>query len=212
MNQTAKTGLTIYAALAAAQQQMGKAVKDSDNPHFKSKYADLSNVMDACIPALNANGFAVIQPTVDDESGRYVETVLLHESGESLKCRVPLIVQKNDMQGYGSAVTYARRYGLMCMAGIAPEDDDGNAAAKAAPDPKAEHEAGVAAALKAISRESDMDSLGAYWADLYKTRRSIADDNRVIAAKDKRKDDLKLADKADADLGGDGIPDFGATK
>jgi hypothetical protein len=133
MNQIDKPGMSIYAALAAAQQQMGKALKDSDNPHFKSKYADLSSVMDACIPALNANGFAVIQPTVDDESGRYVETVLLHESGESLKCRVPLIVQKNDMQGYGSAVTYARRYGLMCMAGIAPEDDDGNAAAKAAP-------------------------------------------------------------------------------
>lgn len=123
----------IFAALAAAQMQMGKALKDSSNPAFKSKYADLASVMDACMAALNGNGIAVFQPTVDDESGRYVKTILAHVSGETLDCRVPLIVQKNDMQGYGSAVTYARRYGLMSMAGIAPEDDDGNAAAKAAP-------------------------------------------------------------------------------
>jgi len=125
---------SIAAALTAAQMQMGKALKSANNPHFRSKYADLGSVMDACLPALNANGIAVIQPTTDDETGRYVETVFVHgESGQELRCRVPLIVQKNDMQGYGSAVTYARRYGLMSMAGIAPEDDDGNAAARAAP-------------------------------------------------------------------------------
>lgn len=125
----------IATALAKAQAEMGKALKQSNNPHFKSKYADLGNVMDACLPALNAAGIAVIQPTGEDEHGRYVETVLIHgESGENLTCRVPLIVSKNDMQGYGSAVTYGRRYGLMTMAGIAPEDDDGNAAAKAAPE------------------------------------------------------------------------------
>lgn len=121
-------------ALAKAQMSMGKALKDSTNPHFKSKYADLSSVMDACLPALNENGIAVIQPTTDDEGGRYVTTTLIHgESGEELSCRVPLIVAKNDMQGYGSAVTYARRYGLMAMAGIAPDDDDGNEAAKPPP-------------------------------------------------------------------------------
>lgn len=127
----------IAAALAKAQTEMGKALKQSNNPHFKSKYADLGNVMDACLPALNAAGIAVIQPTGEDDHGRFVETVLIHESGESLNCRVPLILNKNDMQGFGSAVTYARRYGLMAMAGIAPEDDDGNAAAKAAPKPEA---------------------------------------------------------------------------
>jgi hypothetical protein len=124
----------IATALAAAQINMGKALKQASNPHFRSKYADLGSVMDACLPALNAHGIAVIQPTGEDEIGRFVETRLIHgESGEQLSCRVPLIVSKNDMQGYGSAVTYARRYGLMAMAGIAPEDDDGNAAAKAAP-------------------------------------------------------------------------------
>ena len=113
----------IAKALATAQMNMGKALKQSNNPHFRSKYADLGNVMDACLPALN-----------EDDKGRYVETILIHgESGEKLSCRTPLIVQKNDMQGFGSAQTYARRYGLMAMAGIAPEDDDGNAASKAAP-------------------------------------------------------------------------------
>ena len=123
----------IYAALAKAQSEMGKALKESANPHFRSKYADLGNVMDACLPALNANGIAVVQPFVPGELGHVVKTILYHESGESIECSVPLLLGKQDMQGLGSAITYARRYGLMSMAGIAPEDDDGNAAAKAAP-------------------------------------------------------------------------------
>ena len=123
----------IAAALAAAQAQMGKALKSANNPHFKSKYADLSSVVDATMPALNANGIAVIQPMQESETGRVVMTKFIHTSGEVLECAIPLIVAKNDMQGMGSAITYARRYGLMSLAGIAPEDDDGNAAAQAAP-------------------------------------------------------------------------------
>lgn len=117
----------IAKALASAQMEMGKALKQSNNPHFRSKYADLGNVMDACMPALNKHGIAVVH-TIRDES---VVTMLIHESGEVLECPVPLLLGKRDMQGLGSAVTYARRYGLMSLAGIAPEDDDGNAAAKA---------------------------------------------------------------------------------
>lgn len=90
---------------------------------------------------------------------------------------------------------------------VSAVDADYRAAEKAAaPDPKAEHEVAVASALKAISRETDMESLGAYWADLYRSRRAIADDKRVIVAKDQRKSDLKLVDKVDADLDGDKIP------
>ena len=180
----------IFGALAAAQLQMGPALKDSSNPAFKSKYADLSSVMAACLPALNSNGIAVFQPTGEDEAGRFVRTILAHSSGETIECRVPLIVGKNDMQGYGSAVTYARRYGLMSMAGIAPEDDDGNAAAKAAPDPRAEFEADVAQAVRGIGREATMESLGALWADLIKRQRAVAEDARVIKAKDAKKAEL----------------------
>jgi len=105
---------SLASALARAQSEMGKALKSANNPHFNKKYADLASVADACMPSLTKHGIAVIQPTFDDDTGRYVKTILIHgESGETLECRVPLIVQRNDMQGYGSAVTYARRYGLM---------------------------------------------------------------------------------------------------
>lgn len=191
----------IFHALAAAQAQMGKAIKDSTNPAFRSRYADLASVMDACLPALNANGIAVYQPTIDDDSGRFVETILAHESGETIRCRVPLIVQKNDMQGYGSAVTYARRYGLMCMAGIAPEDDDGNAAAKAAPVVEEAKGGPTPAQIASDSlRDADtLDALAAIWRDLPPAVKSAPS---VIRAKDARKAELQPP----ADLGGDEIP------
>lgn len=148
----------IYSALAAAQAEMGPALKDSTNPAFRSKYADLASVMAACMPALNRHGICVWQPICDEDGKRYVKTVLAHESGETLECRVELIVAKNDMQGYGSAVTYARRYGLMSMAGIAPEDDDGNAAAKAAPKGEALVETSDKPLVNAF-RDAVLDSL-----------------------------------------------------
>jgi hypothetical protein len=159
--------------------------------------------MAACLPALNSNGIAVFQPTGEDEAGRFVRTILAHSSGETIECRVPLIVGKNDMQGYGSAVSYARRYGLMSMAGIAPEDDDGNAAAKAAPDPRAEFEADVAQAVRGIGREGTMESLGALWGDLTKRQRAVAEDARVIKAKDAKK--AEIANRRD-DLNMDEVP------
>lgn len=114
-------------ALAKAQTEMGKAIKNAKNPHLKSNYADLGSVMEACFDALHANGFAIMQPCGADERGQYVETVLAHASGVTFTSRVHLVVGKNDMQGIGSAITYARRYGLLGMAGLAPEDDDGEA-------------------------------------------------------------------------------------
>lgn len=140
-------------ALAAAQAQMGNAMKDSDNPHFRSKYADLASVRAACLPALNANGIAVVQPFQETETGqRYVQTILMHTSGESVECAVPVISAKNDMQGLGSAITYARRYGLMAMAGVAPEDDDGNAAAASVKNPQS-------AAIADAWKQAVLDSL-----------------------------------------------------
>lgn len=200
---------SIATALAKAQAEMGKALKQANNPHFKSKYADLGNVMDACLPALNAAGIAVIQPTGEDEHGRFVETILIHgESGESLACRVPLIVAKNDMQGYGSAVTYGRRYGLMAMAGIAPEDDDGNAAAKAAPKQEQRQqrpqEADAEAILKAseyLAEADSLDDLKARWGRIPKP---VAASAAVIAAKDAAKE--RLSKPTNDDLDGDDIP------
>jgi hypothetical protein len=185
----------IATALAKAQANMGKALKQANNPHFRSKYADLGNVMDACLPALNEAGIALIQPTGEDEHGRYVETILIHgESGESLTCRVPLIVSKNDMQGYGSAVTYARRYGLMAMAGIAPEDDDGLAASKAPPKqdqrqqkPQETDAEAIERAKEYLAEADSLDDLKERWGRIPKPVQSIKD---VIAAKDDAKERL----------------------
>lgn len=120
----------VAAALVKAQKAFGPALKTSNNPHFKSRYADLSACVEAVIDALNENGIALIQRNIPCESGVTVETLFVHESGEMLSSG-PLHVpaSKQDAQGYGSALTYARRYSLMSACGIAPEDDDGNAAA-----------------------------------------------------------------------------------
>lgn len=124
---------TIAAAFIKAKKAFSPALKTSTNPHFKSKYAALDACIEAVNDALLDNGIAMYQQTFEDDSGVTVETVFLHESGETIrsgKLHVP--ASKQDPQGYGSALTYARRYSLMAACGIAPEDDDGNAASKPA--------------------------------------------------------------------------------
>lgn len=121
----------ISAALVKAQKEFGPALKTSSNPHFRSKYADLSACVEAVIDGLNNNGIFLMQSSHLCEDGVTVETVFIHESGEQIsagKLHVP--ASKQDAQGYGSALTYARRYALMAACGIAPEDDDGNAAVR----------------------------------------------------------------------------------
>ena len=121
----------IASALVRAQRGFAPALKTSTNPHFRSKYVDLAGCIEAVVDALNAAGIALIQRTSEDNTGVTVETVFVHESGEMLECgKLHVPASKQDPQGYGSALTYARRYSLMAAAGIAPEDDDGNAASK----------------------------------------------------------------------------------
>jgi hypothetical protein len=124
----------IASALVKAQKAFGPALKTSTNPHFKSRYADLSACIEAVIDGLNANGIALIQKQHPCDHGVSVETVFVHESGEVFSAGILTVpAAKQDPQGYGSALTYARRYSLMAACGIAPEDDDGNAGSKGAP-------------------------------------------------------------------------------
>lgn len=132
-----KTSTSIAAlagALAEAQGQLGGAKKDTANPFFKSKYADLASVVDAIKACFPACGLSYVQTVVTSDNGVGVETILMHKSGEWV-CGEPFFipVNKADAQGFGSALTYSRRYSLAAIAGVAPEDDDGNAAAAAAP-------------------------------------------------------------------------------
>lgn len=119
----------ISAALVKVQGSLKPAIKDSKNPFFKSSYADLASCYAACRKELSDNGIAVVQPTKDSGNGKIVvETMLVHTSGEWIMGELSLKPVKDDPQAVGSAITYARRYGLCAMVGIAPEDDDGNAA------------------------------------------------------------------------------------
>jgi len=128
----------VYSALAAAQAEMERVVKGSLNPAFKgdhkpkgTPYADLSDVMSAALPALNNHGIALFHIPGRDEHGPVMITILHHgDSDTRIECPVPLIVSKNDMQGYKSATTYAKRIGAESVTGIAPDDDDGNAASR----------------------------------------------------------------------------------
>lgn len=127
-------------ALIKVQKEMGFAEKDAKNPHFKSSYATLASAWQAAKEPLTKNGFALTQPTEPGcwggQATLYVITTLWHESGQWLSCRTPAFNSKGDMQGLGSAVTYARRYGLMAIINLAPgDDDDGNAATGRPPPP-----------------------------------------------------------------------------
>jgi hypothetical protein len=125
----------LAAALAKAQASIQPAVKDKTNPAFRSRYADLSSVWEACREALTSNGLSVVQMPIDAGEGRVaLETTLLHTSGQYLSSSVSTRLVKDDPQGVGSALTYLRRYALSAMVGVvADEDDDGNAASRTQP-------------------------------------------------------------------------------
>jgi len=135
--QQSETIKELAAALAKAQAQMKPALKESVNPHFKSKYADLGAVWEACRKPLTDNGLSVVQLPTDADAGRVaLTTMLIHSSGEYLNSTFSTKLMQDSAQGIGSALTYLRRYGLAAIVGIvADEDDDGNAASASAPPP-----------------------------------------------------------------------------
>ena len=183
----------IATALVKAQKAFGPALKSSTNPHFKSRYADLSACVEAVIEGLNEAGIALIQRTSEDMNGVTVETVFIHESGEMLECgKLHVPASKQDPQGYGSALTYARRYSLMAACGIAPEDDDGNAATRRTVIEKPSvNENALTDHLAAIEASTDQDSLKiAYKAAYAACNGNTEWQSKVIAAKDKAKGKL----------------------
>jgi hypothetical protein len=119
---------TIAGALAKAQAEMKHASKDAENPHFKSSYADLASIWDACREALTKHGIAVAQPAWSEGNRVVVSTLLMHSSGEWVRGDLGCAVERGGPQVLGSAVTYLRRYGLAAMVGVAPNDDDGEGA------------------------------------------------------------------------------------
>jgi hypothetical protein len=173
----------IAKALVKAQKEFGPALKSATNPHFKSKYADLSACVEAVIDSLNANGVMLLQKNHPSEHGVSVETIFLHESGEEYSAGILNVpATKLDAQGYGSALTYARRYSLMAACGIAPEDDDGNAAA-ASKKPEAKKDTAIdtkpAEKILSDATKNGMKSLEAAWKKLDETTRLALKDKLV---------------------------------
>jgi hypothetical protein len=155
------------AALAKAQSQMKTPQKDATNPHFRNRYASLKSCIKAIKPALNTNGFALIQAAGKDEQGHFIQTTFEHTSGGMFTSKFYMEPEKKGMQGLGSAATYAKRYGLLGLAGIEPDedaDDDGNAADEKV---EQEHDDAVRAERDEVpDRPSDRDLR--IWADRMK--------------------------------------------
>jgi len=180
----------IAKAFVAAKREFAPALKTSTNPHFKSKYADLAGCLEAVNEALLNQGIALLQETSEDATGVTVETVFMHESGETIrggKLHVP--ASKQDPQGYGSALTYARRYSVMAACGIAAEDDDGNAASRKH---KYVMDADVFNGyLTAVETADSLDNLKLHYAIALKACGTDPElKSQIIAAKDARKAEL----------------------
>lgn len=197
-----------WCALAAAQAEFSSPKKDSTNPAFRSKYADLANVVEAVAPALSRHGLAFLHYVDARDIGAGSEqcmvTALVHgKSNTRIECPVPLILGKRDMQGFKSATTYAKRIGLESVTGVAPDDDDGNAAAanppardtRPAQEPAFNTQEAAKRIAAKLSSVRDLDELSAAWKSEQATIALIrASDpeqaTHLTAIKDKRKNDL----------------------
>jgi hypothetical protein len=183
----------IATALVKAQKAFGPALKSSTNPHFKSRYADLSACVEAVIDALNDNGIALVQKSYDCVDGIMVETVFVHESGEMLETgilRFPLM--KNDPQGAMACLTYARRGSLMAACGIAPEDDDGNSASRKTEIKSTVNESQVADLMAAMDETNTLEELQKTYKAAYAAANGDpAWQKKVIARKDEKKTQLE---------------------
>jgi hypothetical protein len=157
-------------ALAAAQAEIENATKGSVNPAFRSKYADLAEVLNTCRPVLAKHGMCIMQSTSFDGATVSVQTVLGHKEGGWVSSCASCVPAKVDAQGIGAATTYLRRYSLAAMVAIAQEDDDGNSAQHAGrpapvtsrkPDPER-----YVDARQALRDAGSLSELGAVWRDL----------------------------------------------
>jgi hypothetical protein len=126
--QTSESLTDLAKSLSKAQGLMKTAIKDSTNPHFKSRYADLASIWDAIREPLSSNGLSIVQTLSSQDTKTSCTTMLLHESGQWIRDTMTMTPQQNTPQGQGSCATYLRRYMLQSIAGVAPDDDDGNAA------------------------------------------------------------------------------------
>lgn len=181
-------------ALSKAQADMSGAKKSSNNPFFKSKYADLKEVIECVKEPFADNGLSFVQFPISNDGFAGVETVIMHSSGEWISNEYMLKVSKNDPQGIGSAITYARRYALQAACGVPSEDDDGESAMgrsskqKKAPEPKPEPKQTKTEAIELLAAAEDFSKLVGAWNRVSKENKKNED---VIGFKETRKKELE---------------------
>jgi hypothetical protein len=171
-------------ALVKAQSEMAGAKKSVKNDFFKSKYANLEEVIAVAKEALSNHGLCFIQFPISGEGTAGVETIILHESGEFISNQFLLKCDKQTAQGMGSAITYARRYGLQSACGIPSEDDDGNAASTPTPPMTKER------AIELLTQAVDGAALKAAWGIIAKE--PIAKNEDIVGLKEARKSEFTL--------------------
>lgn len=169
----------IATALAKSQAELENASKGAINPHFRSKYADLAEILNTVRPVLASHGISVMQMPSYDGGIVSVETVLAHESGEWVSSTISAPVTKQDAQGVGSAVTYCRRYSLAAMCGIAQEDDDANAAVGGNARKQQEPNPSL---IKKINECMSLDDLSSVWSSIPRDQQHL-----LAKCKDQRK-------------------------
>ena len=178
---TSESVKQIAEALVSAQKEIRFAAKDSTNPHFKSKYANINSVIEAVKKPLNDNGIAILQSlSPSDDNKLHLTTRLLHSSGEWIEDTAVCPIQKQDPQGLGSAISYIRRYSISSLCALYADDDDGQSAALNAAD-----------YLQKIAHSQTLEELQANYNFVMgevKNDRTLS--KLVIEAKDKRKAEL----------------------
>ncbi len=167
-------------ALHRAQGKIKHAVKDSANPFFKSKYADLTSVWDAIREAFQVEGLSVSQlPSISEQGSSCLETILMHTSGQFIAAMCPLNPAKNDPQGVGSAITYMRRYALQAVAGVCADDDDGEAAHGRGTNKK-QTSGGEAATKKSTWSPDQLTEAGGYKASIMEFGKAAEDEFNAL--------------------------------
>ena len=172
---------SLAAALNKAQAEMSGAKKSAKNPFFKSNYANLEEVINCVKEPFADNGLSFVQFPISGDGVAGVETIIMHESGEFISGEFMLKCSKNDPQGMGSAITYARRYGLQSACGVPSEDDDGNAASAKKPAMTAKE------ASNKISDTKTVDTLVKLWNSL---PIDLKQNESVIKSKNEQKSTL----------------------
>ena len=155
----------LFAAIAQAQAEVDNATKNAANPHFRSRYADLAEVLNTVRPVFAKHGVAILQGGSFDGSMVHVTTTLAHKSGGHVSSVFSCVPAKSDAQGIGSAQTYGRRYSLAALCGVAQEDDDGNSSAHSRPPEPVKEDPRVGEAVSRIA-DATASELSAIGADL----------------------------------------------